>query len=134
MPKQLQLKFSPQEVIDEGWVNARFAREAGIAGDTFQVVWKKKSLDARGRAPFFLITADVYGKGEEVAVENGFLLNNVANAKEVFVMGAGPAGLFCALELIELGWKPVVLERGKGVKERRRDLAVMSCFKVGMWC
>ena len=126
MPKQLQLKFSPQEVIDEGWVNARFAREAGIAGDTFQVVWKKKSLDARGRAPFFLITADVYGKGEEVAVENGFLLNNVANAKEVFVIGAGPAGLFCALELIELGWKPVVLERGKGVKERRRDLAVMN--------
>lgn len=130
MPIQLQLKFSPKEVADEAWVNARFAKEAGILGDTFQVVWRKKSLDARGRAPFFLVTADVFSAGEDVSLTKGFLLQNVKNSREIHVIGAGPAGLFCALELIELGYKPVVLERGKAVKERRRDLAIMNREKV----
>lgn len=86
----------------------------------------KKSLDARGRAPFFLITANVYAPGELVEAEQGYRLKSVVNASPVHIIGAGPAGLFCALELIELGLKPIVLERGKAVKERRRDLAVMN--------
>ena len=47
---------------------------------------------------------------------------NVAGAQPVVVVGAGPAGLYCALRLIELGFKPIVIERGKEVRERRRDL------------
>jgi len=121
-----QLKFSPQDVVEADWVNAQFAKSAGLDPITSKVVWRKKSLDARGRAPFFLITADVYAPGELVEAEQGYRLKSVVNASPVHIIGAGPAGLFCALELIELGLKPIVLERGKAVKERRRDLAVMN--------
>ena len=121
-----QLKFSPQDLVEADWVNAQFLKSAGLDPITSKVVWRKKSLDARGRAPFFLITADVYAPGELVEAEQGYRLKSVVNASPVHIIGAGPAGLFCALELIELGLKPIVLERGKAVKERRRDLAVMN--------
>jgi len=125
-----QLKFSPQDVAEADWVNAQFAKSAGMDAHTCKVVWRKKSLDARGRAPFFLITADVYAQGELVEAENGYRLKSVEKASPVHIIGAGPAGLFCALELIELGLKPIVLERGKAVKERRRDLAILNREKV----
>jgi hypothetical protein len=70
MPMSFQLKFSPQDVVEADWVNAQFAKAAGLAAHTCKVVWRKKSLDARGRAPFFLITADVYAQGELVEAEN----------------------------------------------------------------
>jgi len=126
MPMSFQLKFSPQDVVEADWVNAQFAKSAGLDAHTCKVVWRKKSLDARGRAPFFLITADVYAQGELVEAENGYRLKSVEKASPVHIIGAGPAGLFCALELIELGLKPIVLERGKAVKERRRDLAILN--------
>lgn len=128
MPKTIQLKFTPAEMGDEAGVNRRFCVEA--RDPSAVVVWKKKSLDARGRQPYFLVTADVYAPGEEQVIEAGFQLRDVTGSKEVHVIGAGPAGLYCALELIELGLKPIVLERGKAVKERRRDLAVMNREKV----
>ena len=124
------LKFSPQDVAEADWVNAQFAKSAGMDAHTCKVVWRKKSLDARGRAPFFLITADVYAQAELVEAENGYRLKSVEKASPVHIIGAGPAGLFCALELIELGLKPIVLERGKAVKERRRDLAILNREKV----
>jgi uncharacterized FAD-dependent dehydrogenase len=130
MPMSFQLKFSPQDVVEADWVNAQFAKSAGLDAHTCKVVWRKKSLDARGRAPFFLITADVYAQGELVEAENGYRLKSVEKASPVHIIGAGPAGLFCALELIELGLKPIVLERGKAVKERRRDLAILNREKV----
>ena len=55
---------------------------------------------------------------------------DVSNSQEVIVIGAGPAGLFAALKLIEKGFKPIVLERGKDVKERRRDLAAITKFHL----
>jgi heterodisulfide reductase subunit A-like polyferredoxin len=109
MPMSFQLKFSPQDVVEADWVNAQFAKSAGLDAHTCKVVWRKKSLDARGRAPFFLITADVYAQGELVEAENGYRLKSVEKASPVHIIGAGPAGLFCALELIELGLKPIVL-------------------------
>ncbi|MFM6952633.1 MAG: hypothetical protein ACKOXR_05815, partial [Bacteroidota bacterium] len=57
MPKLIQLKFTPAEIGDEAGVNRKFCREAGLADGV--VVWKKKSLDARGRQPYFLVTAEV---------------------------------------------------------------------------
>jgi hypothetical protein len=98
MPMSFQLKFSPQDVADADWVNVQFAKSAGLTLHTCKVVWRKKSLDARGRAPFFLITADVYPSGELMEAERGFQLKSVKNAPPVHIIGAGPAGLFCALE------------------------------------
>ena len=61
------------------------------------VVWKKKSLDARGRQPYFLVTAEVYAVGEDRMMDRGFQLQDVSKSKDVHIVGAGPAGLFCAL-------------------------------------
>lgn len=83
----------------------------------------KRSIDARGRRVVFRMQVQVF-MGEHNAPEV-FTVNypDVKDAKPVIIVGAGPAGLFAALQCIEMGLKPIVLERGKDVKQRRRDLA-----------
>lgn len=129
MPRRLQLKFSPQEASSLEYVERQFLSAAGIGTDSHSatVAIRKKSLDARGKNPYFLISADVYLPEEKVDTVVGFRLRNVSNVQRtVHIVGAGPAGLFAALALIELGIKPIVIERGKSVKNRRRDLAKMN--------
>lgn len=124
MPQTLQLQFTPTENADTILVNRRFCEVAGMSDAT--VIWRKRSLDARGKQPIFIITADVYGEGELPPSAQGFLARDVHSARPVHIIGSGPAGLFAALSLIEQGFKPIVLERGKAVKERRRDLAILN--------
>ncbi len=83
----------------------------------------KRSIDARGRKVVYRMQVQVF-IGEEKAPDV-FTVNypDVKDAKPVIIVGAGPAGLFAALQCIEMGMKPIVLERGKDVKQRRRDLA-----------
>lgn len=83
----------------------------------------KRSIDARGRKVVYRMQVQVF-MGEQRAPDV-FAVNypDVKNAKPVVIVGAGPAGLFAALQCIEMGMKPIVLERGKDVKQRRRDLA-----------
>ena len=83
----------------------------------------KKSLDAR-RNPIKVniqIAVFFHENPDEIAFE--LHLQHISTAPEIAIVGAGPAGLFAAIKLIELGFKPVIFERGKPVKERRRDLA-----------
>lgn len=124
MSRKLQLKFTPTENADPALVNERFRQEAGLPGGA--VVWRKRSLDARGRNPFFLITAEVYAPGEQPELAAGFEARDVHGAREVHIAGSGPAGLFAALALIEMGIRPIILERGKDIRERRRDLAILN--------
>ena len=128
MSVRLQLKFTPKEASDEAFLERQFLKHAGYQSGT--VVWVKKSLDSRGRNPLFLISADVYSEAEVPQEQGGFILQNVSQKPEVHIIGAGPAGLYAALQAIELGYKPVIIERGKGVKERRRDLAVLNKEKT----
>lgn len=87
----------------------------------------KKSIDARSKKVVFQLRVRV-GIQEKIpttAIQYS-IKKNVSKASSVIIVGAGPAGMFAALELIELGLKPVVLERGKNVRERRRDLAAIN--------
>jgi len=91
----------------------------------------KRSIDARQKQVKVNLKIKVYTQEEfiEKAVELPHF-KNVSNAEEVIIIGAGPAGLFAALKLIEKGFKPIILERGKNVKERRRDLAAITKFHL----
>ncbi|WP_373511932.1 NAD(P)/FAD-dependent oxidoreductase [Persicitalea sp.] len=87
----------------------------------------RQSIDARGQQVKVNVQVEVFD-GE---VPNDFIeykkpVNNVSQCSEVIVIGCGPAGTFAALRLIELGFKPVILERGKDVRARRRDLAAIN--------
>ncbi|PAW92937.1 FAD-binding protein [Mucilaginibacter sp. MD40] len=83
----------------------------------------KRSIDARGRKVVYRVQVQVF-VDEPFKVEHyNHQYQNVNDAKRVIIVGAGPAGLFAALQCIDKGLKPIVLERGKDVKQRRRDLA-----------
>lgn len=86
----------------------------------------KRSIDARSRKVIYRLQVKVFI--DEVPVMEVFSVNypNVSDKKPVIIVGAGPAGLFAALQCIENGMKPIVLERGKDVKQRRRDLALIN--------
>lgn len=86
----------------------------------------KRSIDARSRKVIYRLQVSVFI--DEMPVADIFRIDyqNVSNAKPVIIVGAGPAGLFAALQCIENGLKPIVLERGKDVKQRRRDLALIN--------
>ena len=83
----------------------------------------KRSIDARGRKVVYRMQLKVFV--DEIYNPETFTINypEIKNAKSVIIVGAGPAGMFAALQCIELGLKPIIIERGKPVKERRRDLA-----------
>lgn len=129
MPKELQIQVNPETASSEALLRAHTAKLLGVAEHEIQkAVVLKRSIDARQKAIKFNIRADVYFKGEKL-VERKVTLpeyQNVSGAQEVIVVGAGPAGLFAALQLIESGLKPIVLERGKDIRGRRRDLKAIN--------
>jgi uncharacterized FAD-dependent dehydrogenase len=129
MPQQTLLRVRPSEAADET-ILRRLAAEACSVdpGSVSGVQRLRQSLDARGRQAWLQIKANVF-INEPFNPEPPLKLQlpDVANAsRQVIVVGAGPAGLFAALRLIESGIKPIVLERGKDVRARRRDLAAMN--------
>ena len=129
MPRVFQTQVSPEVAHNESLLNDYVAKFFNTSVQEIQkVIILKRSIDARQKAIKFNIKADVYFIGETVNQEKINIPEyiNVTNAQEVLVVGAGPAGLFAALQLIELGLKPIVVERGKDVRGRRRDLKAIN--------
>lgn len=87
---------------------------------------RKRSIDARREPIKISLQLELWLKGEKREIHTPFLPQNVSEKKEIAIIGAGPAGLYAALRAIEAGLKPVVFERGKNVRERRRDLAAIN--------
>ncbi|WP_205509073.1 NAD(P)/FAD-dependent oxidoreductase [Longitalea arenae] len=129
MQQRITLKLLPSEAGLVSTVQQYAAQTIGVdtaAITGYQVI--KRSIDARGRQPWILLTilAFVNEPFQERTVRETFL-QDVSKAKHrVVIIGAGPAGLFAALKLIEQGIKPILLERGKDVRARRRDLAALN--------
>jgi uncharacterized FAD-dependent dehydrogenase len=124
MRKEIQIQVLPAEQDSKEKINSYIFSALGISQaelNGFKI--KKKSIDARRQPIRINLTLELFIKEELEDDLIQFDFKNVQNAREVAIIGAGPAGLFAALRLIELGLKPVVFERGKDVKERRRDLA-----------
>ena len=130
MSKVVQFRIRPEELKDENSLQIHIARESGKAIGTFHYEWRKRSIDARKRDIFYNCTIEVYDNEESVEISDVFQPKDVRSAKEIHIIGAGPAGLFAALRAIELGLKPIVFERGKDVRSRRRDLAILNKSSV----
>src|SRR5450432_3711737 len=129
MQKKNQIKVPMPTAADEQLIRGLLAKEAGCALTSitgFQVI--KRSLDARSRYPHVLMTASVFINEPfqtRIGIEQP--IRDVSRAtKSVIIIGAGPAGLFAALRLLEQGIQPIILERGKDVRARRRDLAILN--------
>lgn len=130
MQQQVTLKLQPQEAASNSIVKEYIAKTIGVPENSitgFYVL--KQSIDARSRQQVWVnITAQIFIKEPFVQrTIQPIQFKNVEHAKhKIIVVGAGPAGIFAALKLIELGIKPIVIERGKDVRARRRDLAKLN--------
>lgn len=133
MPKELLIQVAPEVAANALLLNEHLAKLLHVNKSEIQhVSVLKRSIDARQKAIKINLKITVFFQGESF-VDSKIELpeyKNVANAQEVIVVGAGPAGLFAALQLIELGVKPIVIERGKDVRGRRRDLKAINVDHV----
>ncbi len=129
MPQELLFQVSPEIAVNDLLLKQHIAKLTRVNVKEIQhISILKRSIDARQKAIKFNLKVMIFLVGEpfqETKIELPDY-KNVSNAQEVIIVGAGPAGLFAALQLIELGLKPIVIERGKDVRGRRRDLKAIN--------
>lgn len=124
MIKEIEIVCQPGQQEDESALKNIAASTLKIPAakiNTLKIL--KRSIDARGRKVVYRMQVQVFV--DEVYIPENITIQypDVKTGKPAIIIGAGPAGLFAALRCIELGMKPIILERGKDVKQRRRDLA-----------
>jgi uncharacterized FAD-dependent dehydrogenase len=128
--QQVDVRLLPEEINNVDLIRAKLALELDEPGEAFEFEWLKRSLDARKKSIFYNCRFVVYPKGQIPNKIPLFHPKDVRDsAYEVVIIGAGPAGLFAALQCLELGIRPIIYERGKDVRARRRDLADLN--KIG---
>ena len=128
MIQEYQLRVLPEIAANEQRLKEYLIQEKGLnARDITATRILKRSIDARQRTIFVNLTVRTYLN--EMPKEKEYqetIYNNVSDKPQVIVVGAGPGGLFAALRLIELGLRPVIVERGKNVRDRKKDLALIG--------
>ena len=126
MQQKLQLVLYPRQAAIKKELHAIVAAKLNIDAARIQhIAIERKSIDARMRIPKVNVSLVAYIDEKPAPNLSEKLFPTVTNAPEALVVGAGPAGLFAALKLIERGVKPIVLEKGKNVSERKKDIAAL---------
>lgn len=130
MPQQIELKLSPRDAHNDTAVRRAAAVICGVeqsAITSFRLI--KRSIDARSRTPMIVLLVEVF-INETPTPESPHLFAPISpkRNRKVIIVGAGPAGYFAALELLMLGITPIVFERGKDARSRRRDLRAIQQF------
>jgi uncharacterized FAD-dependent dehydrogenase len=128
MKKTVEVTLSPEEAFDDSSLKPTLFKRLGIQDDgSIFLNLQKRSVDARGKNVQVKIQVELVPSNE---VSEGITYrkrdHKVKNSNPIIIVGAGPAGLFAAIRLIELGVKPIILERGKDVQTRRRDIAAIN--------
>ena len=129
----LSLTLSPQQAASDATLRTAVARELALPIESItSVLVRRRNIDARQRRILVNLSVDVYLDGEQPAVDDfsDLIYPDISSAPSAVVVGAGPCGLFAALRLIELGVRPIVVERGQDVMQRRRDLVQLE--KTGL--
>jgi uncharacterized FAD-dependent dehydrogenase len=119
MTRIVEVSLRPEDCVSAELITRAIAGRYAVPAASVRIL--RKSLDARRRPVSFNIQADL--EAETDPEPGTFIFRKVAHAEPVHIIGSGPAGLFAAMKLVQLGHKPVLFERGKEVRERRRDLA-----------
>jgi uncharacterized FAD-dependent dehydrogenase len=125
MKSTVVFQVSPEQAKDNDFLRKRIQQELGIQSDDFTFIWRKRSIDARKALIKINCSFEVFVNEVETS-EEVFFPKYVSDAEPVAIIGAGPAGLYAALRALELGLKPIIFERGKDVRSRRRDLARLN--------
>ncbi len=124
MAQELNLVLPPEVAFDEAALKDFIGRQVRSKEFTYRIV--KRSVDARQSTIRVNVSVQISGPDEKPEEIEPFHANDVSSGHEVIVAGLGPAGLFASLTLIEAGLKPVIIERGAEVPERKRDVAAIS--------
>ncbi len=122
----VQFQIPLEEAKDDVFLREKIAEELNLNATDFTFKWRKRSIDARKRQIKINASFEVFLNEEVETQRNYFEAKKVNEKNAVAIIGAGPAGLFAALRAIEKGIKPVIFERGKDVRARRRDLAKLN--------
>lgn len=129
MKKEIELVLPPEFVDDYAYQKNFAARELKLNTEEISAVQViRRSVDARSKNPIFRAKAIVYLNEELVDIYSPTNFKKVTGNKKVLIVGMGPAGMFAALRLIELGIRPIIFERGKDVQSRRKDLREIQQF------
>jgi hypothetical protein len=121
----IELQVSPAQSADFNYLEEKIQFTLNLSPLSFKWRIDKKSIDARKRNPIVILRISVIRANEEFPTVHQRLFQHEIKGSAI-IIGAGPAGLFAALRLLELGVKPIILERGKDVRARRRDLVEIT--------
>lgn len=129
MIKRIEIALSPKDAQSKEAIAELVNQKLQLSKNQqpTSIIPVRRSIDARSRVPVIRLLVDVYI--DEAYIPQSSILEQyktVQNADKVIIVGAGPAGYFAALQLIELGLKPIIFDRGKDVQERRRDLKAIQ--------